>query len=92
VLDEIGALSYPMWLSDTVPFLPVLDLTCITISGRNYLDDAVANSTLATVTGFLDAIMIGCESDNLLFSGGYDNDKQEMGMNIIFEANESGNL
>jgi hypothetical protein len=67
-------------------------LTCVSTSGKNFLDHAAANSTLATVFGFVDAIMVGCKSDALFLSGGYDNDKQEMGMNIIFEANENGSL
>lgn len=92
VLDEIAALSYPAWLTDAIPFLPKLDLACIAHSGMSYLDDAAGNSTLATITGFLDEIMVGCSSDSFLLSGGYDNAEHELKMNIVFEANASGSL
>jgi hypothetical protein len=92
VLDKIGALTYPKWLSDTVPFLPELDLTCVSTSGRGFLEEAAENSTSATVTGFFDAILAGCSSDALLLSGGYDGDKEEMELNVIFNSSVSGSL
>lgn len=92
VLDEIGALTYPKFLTDTAPFLPEFDLSCIPRSGKGYLDDAAANSILATVTGFLNKIMVGCSSDAFFLKGGYDNDKQMLAIDIVFEANLSGSL
>ena len=92
VLDKIAALSYPVWLSDAAPFLPEFDLTCIATSGAGYLDDAAANATLATVTGFLGAVTAGCSLHDFLLSGGYSNERQELEINIVLETSRGGNL
>ena len=94
MLEEIAALSYPKWLTDVAPYLPEIDLGCVATSGMAFLNDAVANSTSATITGFLHAIKYGCSENSLLsaLSGGYDNDKQELGINIVVDIHASGNL
>ena len=93
MLEEIAALSYPTWLTDTAPYLPEIDLKCVATSGRAFLDDAVANSTSATITGFLHAITTGCSSNNaLVLSGGYNIDKQELVINMLLEENSSFNM
>ena len=92
VLDEIAALAYPSWLTDAASFLPKLDLSCIATSGKSFLDNAVTNSTSASVNDFLLSISIGCSSDTLVLSGGYDNEKEEFEINIVFELSASENL
>ena len=90
VLDDISALSYPTWLLDTVPYMPNLDLTsCISTCGMNFLNEAITNSTTATVTGFLNAIITGCSNsayDSLRLSGGYDSVAQELKFDILVES------
>ena len=90
ILDEIAALSYPAWLEDAAPFLPALDFSCISTYGKNFLEEAIADSLPATVSGFLDAIMTGCRNDALSLSGGYDNGELEV--NIILDTSASGSL
>ena len=92
MLEEIASLSYPAWMEATAPYLPDIDLTCIASSGVNFFNESIANSTSATVTGFLDAIMVGCSSDSLLLSGGYNNDKQELKINMIIETSANTSL
>ena len=92
MLEEIASLSYPAWMEATAPYLPDIDLTCIASSGVNFFNESIANSTSATVTGFLDAIMVGCSSDALLLSGGYNNDKQELKINMIIETSANTSL
>ena len=92
ILDEIAALSYPIWLADAVPFLPALDFSCVSTNGKYFLEEAIADSSPATVSGFLDAISAGCrhEAFSLYLSGGYDNGELEI--NILLETSASGSL
>ena len=92
MLDEIAALSYPTWLTDTAAFLPRIDLSCIATSGKRFLNDSVANSTSATINDFLHAVSAGCSSDSFVLSGGYDNVDEELKINIILEKNAGNNL
>lgn len=94
MLQTIAELSYPAWLTNAAPFLPEIDLQCVATSGINFLSEAVANSTSASVSDFLDAITTGCSSDDLslLLSGGYDNEAQELGINIRVEINAKSNM
>lgn len=91
LLQDIAALSYPTWLTNAAPFLPKIDLKCVTVSGMSFLDEAIANSNTATVTGFLNAITAGCSTSSLSLSlrGGYNNDKEELEINIVVELNAS---
>lgn len=59
-----------------------------------FLNDAVADSTTATVTGFLNAISTGCSNNalSLAVSGGYNNTKGELGINVVVEINGSLNV
>ena len=92
MLDEIAALSYPTWLTDTAAYLPRIDLACIATSGKKFFKDAVKRSTPATLNGFLRALRIGCSSDSFVLSGGYDNVDEELKINIILEKNAGNNL
>lgn len=94
MLAKIALLDYPKWLADAAPYLPDIDLTCVTASGVNFLNDAIANSTTATVTGFLNAITTGCSTNalSLVGSGGYDNEKGELGVNMVVEISVSRNV
>jgi len=89
ILDDIAAFSYPTWLTDAAPFLPPINLQCVATSGKSFLSEAFANSTTATVSGFLSAITNGCSSDSfsLVLSGGYNNEAAELGMNMVLEIN-----
>lgn len=89
MLDKIGTLSYPTWLSENVPYLPKLDLSCVSTLGKTYLDEAIDNSTSATVSGFLHSVILGCSSDDLTLSGGYDNEKEELTIDIVFAKQAS---
>ena len=91
VLDEISALGYPSWLTDTAAYLPGLDLSCIATSGKSYLKDSIRKLAKATMTGFLRAMRNGCH-DAIVLSGGYDNDKEELRINIVLEKNAGNNL
>ena len=94
MLEEIAALSYPKWLTDVAPYLPEIDLGCVATSGMAFLNDAVANSTTATITGFLHAITIGCSSSKspVVLSGGYDIANQELGIHMTLTNNSSRNM
>lgn len=92
ILHEIASLSYPYWMADVAPYLPDIDLTCVATSGINYFNNSIASSTSATVSGFLDAIMVGCSSDAFLLSGGYNNSKQELDINMIVETSANTSL
>lgn len=91
ILHEIASLSYPYWMADVAPYLPDIDLTCVATSGINYFNNSIPSSTSATVSGFLDAIMVGC-SDAFLLSGGYNNSKQELDINMIVETSANTSL
>ena len=90
LLQEIGSLSYPKWLSETAPFLPELRLGCVEKAGVDFLNST--NSSFASVSGFLDAITDSCSSKSLTLSGGYDSDLEQLGMNIVIELGGSRNL
>jgi hypothetical protein len=94
ILDDIAAFSYPDWLTDAAPFLPPINLQCVATSGINFLSDAVANSTSASVTGLLNAITNGCSSDafSLALSGGYNKRAKELTMNMVLEINARSNV
>lgn len=94
VLEDIGALSYPKWLSDTAPFLPPLDLTCVSKSGIAYLDEnnGTDASAFSAVSGFFDAIATGCSSDSFTLSGGYDPTAGELSMNVVVVLGGTRNL
>ena len=91
LLQDIAALSYPTWLIDAAPFLPRIDLECVAVSGMSFFDEAIANSATATVTGFLNAITAGCSTSSLslYLGGGYDNDKEELEINVVVELHAS---
>lgn len=91
-LDEIAALKYPMWLSTAAPYLPDLDFECVSISGKKYLHDSISNSTPATVAGLLNTVATGCRNNNLVLSGGYNKDAEELEVNIIREINSTRKL
>ena len=61
------------------------------MSGMSFLDEAIANSTTATVTGFLNAITAGCSTSSLSLSlgGGYNNTKGELEINIVVNMSAS---
>ena len=81
MLEELNDLDYPKWLADAASFLPDINLACVATSGMNFLNDAVTDSTTATVTGFLNAISTGCSNKalSLAVSGGYNNTMEELG-------------
>ena len=60
----------------------------------NYLNEAVTNSTVATVTDFLNAITYGCSNSGLSLdlSGGYNTTKEQLGMNVVVEITASRNV
>ena len=94
MLDEIAALSYPAWLSKSAPYLPEIDLTCVATSGMSFLNEAIASSTSATITGFMNAIKDGCSKNPmaLVLTGGYDHAREELEINIIVDLNAARNL
>ena len=90
--EDISALSYPTWLTDTAGYLPDIDLTCVTSSGMNFFNESIANSTSATITSLLHAIRIGCSSSTLVISGGYDYAKEELEINLLLETSKNLNM
>ena len=90
MLQEIAALKYPEWLDVAAPFLPDINLACVATSGMNF----ITNSTNATVTGFLNAITTGCSNSalSLAVSGGYNNSKEELGINMVATMTASHNV
>jgi hypothetical protein len=94
MLALVADLSYPAWLTNAAPFLPEIDLECVATSGTNFLSEAVTNSSPASVSGFLNAITTGCTGDDysLSLSGGYDNEAEELGMNMAVEISARSNV
>lgn len=92
VLDEIAVLAYPTWLSSVAPYLPELDFQCVAISGKNYLNNSLSNSTSATVAGLLNAVTTGCRNNDLVLSGGYNKDTEELEINFIETSNGNRKL
>lgn len=94
LLEEIATFSYPTWLASAAPHLPKLDLSCAATSGMKFLNDSITNSTSATITGFMNAIKVGCSNEPLflVLSGGYDYDNQELEINMVFDIHVSRNL
>jgi hypothetical protein len=82
ILKQIELLSYPTWVLDSAPYLPKLDLACVSNAGSNFLYSV--RFSPAPVSGFIDAISEGCSSD-FVISGGYDIDKQELRIDIVNE-------
>jgi hypothetical protein len=65
--------------------LPPLDLSCVSTSGIEFLNenDGTNASVISTVSGFFDAIAAGCSSDSFTLSGGYDSTAAELSMNVV---------
>ena len=91
MLEKINDLSYPRLLTDSAPFLPRLDLSCVSKSGIKYLNESALSLNASTVTGFFGAISEGC-SGALSLLGGYDSTAQELSMTISVEVERSGSL
>lgn len=96
LLDDIERMSYPQWLADNAPFLPPLNLRCISTGGKSYLNDtealtASASQTLQTVAGFTKAIVDSC-SEGFGISGGYNTTAGKLALNIAAELGDSANL
>ena len=72
--------------------MPALDFSCVSTNGKHFLEEAIADSSSATVSGFLDAIMAGCRNEgfSLILSGGYDNGELEI--NVMLDTSASGSL
>lgn len=81
-----------MWLSNDAPYLPELDLKCVSAYGMKYLNEAVSNSTSATVAGLMNAVAIGCRNNEIVLSGGYDKNIGKLEVNIILEKNSTRKL
>jgi hypothetical protein len=69
-------------------------LRCIATEGKNFLYQAIENSTSASVNGFINAITNGCSSDDfsMVLSGGYDNEVEQLGIHMVLEINARSNL
>jgi hypothetical protein len=92
VLNELSVLSYPAWMTNAVPYLPSINLQCVATSGIEFLEEAVENNDMASISGVLDAIARGCSTSNLSLSGGYDSETQELEINVIVMLGSSKNV
>lgn len=92
MLETVGTFSYPAWLADTA--LPEVDLTCVATSGVNFLNESIANSTSATITGFMEAIKIGCSINPLplALTGGYDRGNEQLEVRLVAEITAMRNM
>ena len=85
VLDDIGNLDYPAWLTDTAPFLPSFRLfvSCVRRVGKSYLSRNETGINGTYVVGFLKDIQDNCFSDSLSVNGGYNSTTGELQLNAV---------
>ena len=90
-LEELQDLQWPEWLTTVAPFLPPIDLSCVSTSGIEFLQND-ADISFSSVTGFFGAISEGCLSDQLRFGGGYNATSYELVMNVVINLQASRDL
>jgi hypothetical protein len=86
LLTDIGELSYPSWLTKTAPFLPPLDLSCVSKAGI-----AFSERTDLTVSSLLSSIYDLCPGAFSL-SGGYSPETEDLSINVVVSSGGSRNL
>ena len=90
-LEELDDLQWPEWLTTVAPFLPPIDLRCVSESGIDFLQNDL-DISLSSVTGFFGAIAEGCSSDQLRLGGGYNSTSSELAMNVVINLQASADI